>query len=131
MKNNKLKTSINIFQKILTKQIGLELFHLRKEKGLSGKELAKKLKISQQQISRYERGVSRINCATLFSILFYLDTNPSAFFESITLKINKDHPNTSLFIHNNGSFFDEQDNCNYIFNRQKETEIIFNSLYRK
>ncbi|EPL9572111.1 helix-turn-helix domain-containing protein [Providencia rettgeri] len=129
MKNNKLKTSIDNFQKILTEQIGLELFHLRKEKGLSGKELAKKLKISQQQISRYERGICSINCAMLFSILFYLDTNPSAFFESITLKINEEHPTANSFIHNNESLFDEQDNCHYIFNRQ--TEIILNSLYSK
>ncbi|WP_275075362.1 helix-turn-helix domain-containing protein [Providencia rettgeri] len=129
MKNNKLKISIDNFQKILTEQIGLELFHLRKEKGLSGKELAKKLKISQQQISRYERGICSINCAMLFSILFYLDTNPSAFFESITLKINEEHSNANSFIHKNESLFDEKDNCHYIFNRQ--TEIILNSLYSK
>ncbi|WP_255254450.1 helix-turn-helix domain-containing protein [Providencia rettgeri] len=89
MKSNKLKTSIDSFQKILTEQIGMELSHLRKEKGLSGSDLAKKLKISQQQISRYERGICSINCGMLFSILFYLEISPSAFFESVSLKINE------------------------------------------
>lgn len=129
MKNNKLKTSIDNFQKILTEQIGLELFHLRKEKGLSGKELAKKLKISQQQISRYERGICSVNCGMLFSILFYLNANPSVFFESILLKINEEYPNANSFIHKNEKLFDEQDNYHYIFNRQ--TGIILNSLYSK
>lgn len=41
MKSNRLKTSIDSFQKILTEQIGMELSHLRKEKGLSGSDLAK------------------------------------------------------------------------------------------
>ncbi|WP_369309455.1 helix-turn-helix domain-containing protein [Providencia rettgeri] len=129
MKNNNLNTSIDNFQKILTEQIGLELSHLRKEKGLSGKKLAKKLKISQQQISRYERGICSINCGMLFSILFYLDTNPRTFFESITLKINEEHPDANVFIHNNENLIDEQDNYHYIFNRQNE--IILNSLYSK
>ena len=69
MKSNKLKTSIDSFQKILTEQIGMELSHLRKEKGLSGSDLAKKLKISQQQISRYENGVNNISFDKLI-ILF-------------------------------------------------------------
>ncbi|WP_272687484.1 helix-turn-helix domain-containing protein [Providencia sp. PROV149] len=129
MKNNKLKTSIDNFQKIITEQIGLELSHLRKEKGLSGKDLAKKLKISQQQISRYERGVCSINCGMLFSILFYLDTHPSKFFENIISKINEEYPDANSFIHNNEHFSDEQDDFNYIFNRQ--TEIILNSVYSK
>ncbi|MEX6378866.1 helix-turn-helix domain-containing protein, partial [Providencia vermicola] len=107
MKNNKLKTSIDNFQKIITEQIGLELSHLRKEKGLSGKDLAKKLKISQQQISRYERGVCSINCGMLFSILFYLDTHPSKFFENIISKINEEYPDANSFIHNNEHFSDE------------------------
>ncbi|MBQ0330551.1 helix-turn-helix transcriptional regulator, partial [Providencia rettgeri] len=100
MKSNKLKTSIDSFQKILTEQIGMELSYLRKEKGLSGSELAKKLKISQQQISRYERGICSINCGMLFSILFYLEISPSAFFESVSLKINEKHPSANSFIHN-------------------------------
>ncbi|HEM7130791.1 MULTISPECIES: helix-turn-helix domain-containing protein [Providencia] len=129
MKSNRLKTSIDSFQKILTEQIGMELSHLRKEKGLSGSDLAKKLKISQQQISRYERGICSINCGMLFSILFYLEISPSAFFESVSLKINEKNPSANSFIHNSECLSDEKDNYHYIFNRQ--TEIILNSLYSK
>ncbi|MBO1929730.1 helix-turn-helix transcriptional regulator [Providencia rettgeri] len=48
-------------------------YRILEKKGLSGSDLAKKLKISQQQISRYERGICSINCGMLFSILFYLE----------------------------------------------------------
>ncbi|MBQ0342056.1 helix-turn-helix transcriptional regulator [Providencia rettgeri] len=75
MKSNKLKTSIDSFQKILTEQIGMELSHLRKEKGLSGSDLAKKLKISQQQISRYETGKTSLTIDQLSHLLRLLDKN--------------------------------------------------------
>ena len=120
MKSNKLKTSIGSFQKILTEEIGLELSYLRREKGFSGNDLAKKLKISQQQISRYERGVCSINCGMLFSILFYLEINPSLFFESIVLKINEEYPNAISYIHANESISAAKNNYDYIFNRQSD-----------
>lgn len=52
---------------------GLVIKNLRKERGLSGLKLAEKLNISQQQMSRYERGVNKLSIDTLFSILTILD----------------------------------------------------------
>ena len=45
----------------------------RREKGLSGYEIAVKLNISQQQISRYERGINHISVDTLFNFILALD----------------------------------------------------------
>ncbi|MBQ0316345.1 XRE family transcriptional regulator, partial [Providencia rettgeri] len=62
-------------------------------------------------------------------ILFYLEISPSAFFESVSLKINEKHPSANSFIHNSECLSDGKDNYHYIFNRQ--TEVILNSLYSK
>lgn len=42
----------------LFKEVGFFLKRRRKSQGLTGSEVAEKLNISQQQISRYERGLS-------------------------------------------------------------------------
>lgn len=68
--------------------VGNEIFRLRKKRGLSGKQLADKLNISQQQVSRYERGVCNINVDTLFVILYELDCCLSDFFSSVYFNVN-------------------------------------------
>lgn len=50
----------------VTKYLGSELKSYRKILGMSGKELACRLNISQQQVSRYERGVNSLNLDMLF-----------------------------------------------------------------
>lgn len=49
----------------LCKEAGEEIRRIRKEKGLSQKALAKKLGISQQLISRVEKGKENISLITL------------------------------------------------------------------
>lgn len=68
--------------------VGEEIFRLRKKRGLSGKQLSERLNISQQQVSRYERGVCNINVDTLFVILHELDCSLSGFFSSVYLNVN-------------------------------------------
>ncbi|MEI9534060.1 helix-turn-helix domain-containing protein [Moellerella wisconsensis] len=46
--------------------LGSELKIHRKSLGISGKELACRLNVSQQQISRYERGANSLNFDMLF-----------------------------------------------------------------
>ncbi|MEQ4692476.1 helix-turn-helix domain-containing protein [Providencia manganoxydans] len=50
--------------------------HLRKarmQKGLSGNELADIINLSQQQISRYERGINKLSLDKLIEIVVFLD----------------------------------------------------------
>ncbi|MGG4608422.1 helix-turn-helix domain-containing protein [Providencia sp. Me31A] len=49
---------------------GREIRKLRMEYGWSGGELAEKLDISQQQVSRYENGVNKINIELLVKLSF-------------------------------------------------------------
>ncbi|EMA4784615.1 MULTISPECIES: helix-turn-helix domain-containing protein [Providencia] len=48
--------------------IGKKIHCIRKEKGITGEKLARMLNISQQQVSRYERGVNKITVDFLFEI---------------------------------------------------------------
>lgn len=51
-----------------------KLKHLRKERGLSLNDLAEKIGADYQQISRIERGKSRLNIDTLMKMAEALDT---------------------------------------------------------
>lgn len=72
--------------------IGLKIKNRRKELGLSGANLANKLNLSQQQISRYENGINKIPLNHLVDIAEALDCPIEWFFQGYirTLK-NKEN----------------------------------------
>ncbi|MTC69456.1 helix-turn-helix domain-containing protein [Providencia sp. wls1914] len=58
---------------IISGQVGAFLRKSRKEKNMTGKQLAKLIGISQQQISRYEMGITAITLDQLDIFLSILD----------------------------------------------------------
>ncbi|MTB65389.1 helix-turn-helix domain-containing protein [Providencia sp. wls1943] len=58
---------------IISGQVGTFLRKARKEKNMTGKQLAKLIGISQQQISRYEMGITAITLDQLDIFLSILD----------------------------------------------------------
>lgn len=60
---------MNYFSDDINKKIGLYLRGVRKEQNLTGGELAKILNISQQQISRYETGQTKLTFEMMDRIL--------------------------------------------------------------
>ncbi|HEQ1858329.1 helix-turn-helix transcriptional regulator [Providencia alcalifaciens] len=60
---------------------GLVIRRLRKDKGYTTSELAEKINVSQQQMSRYERGVNKINVDTIAEISFALEIPIEVFFK--------------------------------------------------
>ena len=62
------------------KLVGQRIQSRRKEAGLTAAELAEIIDISQQQLSRYERGTNKINVAHLVKIAVSLKTPISWFF---------------------------------------------------
>ncbi|MEX0423684.1 helix-turn-helix transcriptional regulator [Providencia rettgeri] len=60
--------------------VGREIRKRRKHLGLSGIELANLVGVSQQQISRYERGECNINIESLHTLANALDTEMICFF---------------------------------------------------
>ena len=63
------------------KQIGLRVSRLREQQGLTTTELAKRVGISQAQISRLENGKQGFRSATLARIASALDVRPGYFFQ--------------------------------------------------
>ncbi len=61
--------------------IGIKIKNRRKELGLSGTNLANKLNLSQQQISRYENGVNKIPINHLMDIAAVLNRPIEWFFQ--------------------------------------------------
>lgn len=64
------------------KLIGKRIQQRRKEKKLTADQLSYKIGVSQQQLSRYERGTNKINVTHLIDIAAYLETPISWFFLS-------------------------------------------------
>lgn len=60
--------------------IGQQISRKRKSLGLSGMALAKLLGLSQQQISRYEQGITNIRASTLLQIAFLFNVDVKSFF---------------------------------------------------
>lgn len=63
------------------KLIGKRVQEKRKELGYSAEKLAEYIGLSQQQLSRYERGASKINVAHLIDVAIFLKTPISWFFQ--------------------------------------------------
>ncbi|QPB43672.1 helix-turn-helix domain-containing protein [Rodentibacter haemolyticus] len=63
------------------KLIGARIQQKRREQGLSAEKLSEFVNLSQQQISRYERGASKINIAHLIDIAIFLRTPINWFFQ--------------------------------------------------
>ncbi|MBC8944205.1 MULTISPECIES: helix-turn-helix domain-containing protein [Xenorhabdus] len=70
--------------------IGKRIYIKRKELGITATALAKQIGISQQQLSRYERGTNRINVTHLVAISKKLETRISWFFEDCFEENNKE-----------------------------------------
>ncbi|WP_265495023.1 helix-turn-helix domain-containing protein, partial [Providencia heimbachae] len=63
--------------------VGLYLREIRKEKNLTGNELAKILKVSQQQVSRYETGKTKLTFEMMDNILTALNKTWRDFFNNV------------------------------------------------
>lgn len=61
---------------------GMKIKYLRKKKGLTTSELGGFIGFSQQQISRYERGINCIHIDLLVALSFFFEVPISVFFES-------------------------------------------------
>ncbi|WP_447878684.1 helix-turn-helix domain-containing protein [Serratia fonticola] len=70
------------------KLIGQRIQQRRKEQGLTAAKLSEEIDVSQQQLSRYERGTNKINVTHLIDIATRLDTPISWFFMDFSSDAN-------------------------------------------
>lgn len=61
--------------------VGKRIQKKRKELGYTGMQIAEKIGVSQQQFSRYERGMNKIDLSYLVLLANYLNTPIHWFFE--------------------------------------------------
>lgn len=61
----------------LAKKIGMNLKAARRAKGMTQKEVAAKMLMTQQQYSRFENGVFELNYGQLLALCRLLDTTPN------------------------------------------------------
>lgn len=90
---------------------GIVIKRIRKEKGLTGIELAKKLDISQQQMSRYERGINKLSIDMIFDILAVLDTSFEKLFRYTLAEIRNSSSEDTLILKNKISILDSAYFC--------------------
>ncbi len=65
----------------LAKKVGENIKSARKAKGLTQKEVAKILFMTQQQYSRFENGIFELNYQQLLDICKILDITPNEIFD--------------------------------------------------
>lgn len=63
------------------KRVGENLKYVRKLKGLTQKQVAEQLNMTQQQYSRFENGVFELNYDLIVSLCKMLDTTPNELFD--------------------------------------------------
>ncbi len=76
-------------QNIVDSYVGRRLKLLRKQQGVSQKELASRLGVTFQQIQKYEKGLNRLPASRMLSICFALDITPNDLFHDL---LNKTFP---------------------------------------
>lgn len=65
----------------IAKQIGENLKFARKSKGLTQKDIAQKLCMTQQQYSRFENGVFELNYEQILTLCKMYDITPNELFD--------------------------------------------------
>lgn len=65
----------------IRKCVGENLKYARKLKGLTQKQVAEQLNMTQQQYSRFENGVFELNYDLIMTLCKMLDTTPNELFD--------------------------------------------------
>ncbi|MEY0878589.1 helix-turn-helix domain-containing protein [Providencia manganoxydans] len=77
---------------------GAVIKQIRRECGMTGAELAKKLNVSQQQMSRYERGINKISVDMLFYLSIVLNVPLVKVIKQVLLEIEKSNSDDALML---------------------------------
>lgn len=72
--------------------VGKQIQRLRKNRNLSAKELGLRVNVSQQQISRYERGINILNVEMLFVLLSELESPFDLFIQDVAEEMKNNQP---------------------------------------
>lgn len=65
----------------ISKQVGSNLKEARKINGMTQKEVAQKLRMTQQQYSRFENGIYELNYTQILTLCKLYDITPNDLFD--------------------------------------------------
>ena len=99
----------------ISQLVGKCLQEYRQELGISGESIAKELGISQQQLSRYERGENALTVDVLFKFILILGINFPDFYHRLFYIVSH-HPKLSHHITNLNGFGWELDDLKDYYN---------------
>lgn len=68
-------------KKIIAKNVGKRIKILREKYNISGSDLAKVLGVSQQQLSKYEKGLVDMSISKVILLSIYFNVNVDYFFK--------------------------------------------------
>lgn len=86
---NRINSQCNNQDNRISTYCGTVIKQTRKECGMTGAELAKKLNVSQQQMSRYERGINKISVDLLFNLSIVLNIPFEKVIKHVLLEMEK------------------------------------------
>lgn len=86
---NRINSQCNNQDNRISTYCGTVIKQTRKECGMTGAELAKKLNVSQQQMSRYERGINKISVDMLFNLSIALNVPFEKIIKYVLLEMEK------------------------------------------
>lgn len=86
----------------ITRCVGKNIKILRQREGLTTRALAKEINISYQQLSRYERGVNKIDVNLIYKLKLFFNVSFDVFFNGITDDSKSDF--TNFFFSDSGAF---------------------------
>ncbi|MEY0878433.1 helix-turn-helix domain-containing protein [Providencia manganoxydans] len=93
------KSAMLASKQYLSQAVGRQIYLTRRRQGLTGSELAEILGVSQQQVSRYERGVCRVDVDALVYLLNQLNVPLDVFFHEVSLILKELSPETYTQYH--------------------------------
>lgn len=111
------------FMNDLDIKVGLFLKKARKEKKLSGRELAKIISVSQQQISRYENGKNSMSLSLINKLLIIFDKSWDDLNREVISSYNYKVPESAKKNDNNDKVPDIPQKKEYKFNADTARSI--------
>lgn len=102
----KVKDENSVYNNYVSQYCGVVLRRIRKNNNLTGADLAKILNISQQQVSRYERGVTKFTVDMLLSMSIALNVSFESIIKSIIAEIKISKIDDAITLKAKTSIFD-------------------------
>ena len=85
--------TVDFDPQFIDRYVGIRLCMLRRARGLSQAQLGERLKLSLQQVKKYEKGTNRVSVSRLIQLCRALDVDVAAFFHDLEKRLPRSTAN--------------------------------------